>query len=404
MRGKLLSWRRSWGGSKVLTTALWTVASLLVAQEARPPAALNPLPKFLGSASCNASMCHGGGGPEREQFQIWSKLDHHTKARATLVLPRSERFAEALKLGDATKAERCTTCHDPWQNLADALKGPLVKPVDLVSCETCHGAAEPWIRSHTRPDYSHADRVATGLRDLKNLYVRANACVACHQNVDSDLLKAGHPELIFELDGQSVAEPKHWREKRDWVGPQSWLVGQAVALRESSWQLERESALHENLAPRWAGLAWLMQQAAAVEGAAAPPTSSERPTRAAARAMRDWADRFAQDAAAADWSSEKVWKHLTAFAGTQGDFANVATPNAVRARAAERLVLALDRLLLALNGKTALPKSHQRLDELFKEVQALPDFDGAKFAQHLKELQQALVQEKAAPGLRAATP
>lgn len=41
------------------------------------------------------------------------------------------------------------------------------------------------------------------MRDLRNLYARANACVACHQNVDPEILKAGHPELVFELDRQS---------------------------------------------------------------------------------------------------------------------------------------------------------------------------------------------------------
>jgi len=81
-----------------------------------------------------------------------------------------------------------------------------------VSCENCHGPAENWLRAHTRSDWTHADRTFAGMRDLKNLYVRANNCVACHQTVELPLLKAGHPELIFELDGQSVSEPKHWRK------------------------------------------------------------------------------------------------------------------------------------------------------------------------------------------------
>ena len=78
------------------------------------------------------------------------------------------------------------------------------------------------------------DRVLAGLRDLKHLYVRANSCVACHQTVEPALLAAGHPELLFELDGQAVAEPKHWREKGDWHGPKAWLVGQAVVVAGAS--------------------------------------------------------------------------------------------------------------------------------------------------------------------------
>ncbi len=75
------------------------------------------------------------------------------------------------------------------------------------------------------------------MRDLRNLYVRANACVACHQNLAPELLKAGHPDLFFELDSQSVAEPKHWKDEEPWSGLREWLTGQAVALREMSWAL-----------------------------------------------------------------------------------------------------------------------------------------------------------------------
>src|SRR5439155_18703422 len=89
---------------------------------------------------------------------------------------------------------------------------------------------------------------------------RANTCIACHQNLDSDLLQAGHPELTFELDGQSVAEPKHWHDDPA-SGPRAWLVGQAVALREMSWALSKnESPDRESLA-KWNALAWLLTKA-----------------------------------------------------------------------------------------------------------------------------------------------
>jgi hypothetical protein len=381
--------------------ALMTLCLQAAAQETKPPLALADPLRFLGSASCSASMCHGGAGPDRRQFQIWSTLDYHTKARATLTMPRSDRFAQALDLGDAKTNNSCTTCHDPWHNLPLARKGPNVRSTDLVSCETCHGPAEPWIRGHTRSDWSHADRVAAGLRDLKNLYVRANTCVACHQNVDSDLLKIGHPELIFELDGQSVTEPRHWRERRDWIGPQSWLVGQAVALRESSWQLSRENSPHENLVPRWAALAWVVQKIAKVEKIEAP---SPNPLPDHYARMREWSDRFARAAAEAEWSEDKTWTYLFALTETQAEFSPEAAARPVQARRAERLVLGLDRLLLALGGTNSLPRSSQRLDQLFQDVQSLPDFEPTIFSHRLKEFQEALAQEKATRPWRVATP
>src|SRR5476649_2280694 len=96
------------------------------------------------------------------------------------------------------------------------------------------------------------------MRDLRNAYVRANTCVACHQVLDADILKAGHPELIFELDGQTASEPRHWKEKEAWFGPNAWLVGQAVALREISMQLSKDDADNSSLAAQQRTLVWLM--------------------------------------------------------------------------------------------------------------------------------------------------
>ena len=98
------------------------------------------------------------------------------------------------------------------QAVAPARLTSSIDPHESVSCEACHGAAEPWLRGHTRPDWSYATRVGAGMRDLRNFYVRANTCVACHQNLDGDIANAGHPELLFELNQQSIDEPKHWRD------------------------------------------------------------------------------------------------------------------------------------------------------------------------------------------------
>jgi cytochrome c peroxidase len=98
--------------------------------------------------------------------------------------------------------------------MPENLRGDSFKVSEGVSCESCHGPAENWLRSHTRHDYTRADRTASGMRDLQNLYVRANTCVACHQSFPNRCSRPGIPELIFELDGQSVAEPKHWSAQK----------------------------------------------------------------------------------------------------------------------------------------------------------------------------------------------
>lgn len=110
-----------------------------------------------------------------------------------------------------------------------------------VSCANCHGSAENWLLSHTRPDFPKDALARLGMRQLGSAYQRANNCVACHQNLSDELVvRAKHPPLIFELDGLLVAEPKHWREEKGFSNAKTWLVGQAVALREAAAQANRE--------------------------------------------------------------------------------------------------------------------------------------------------------------------
>ena len=343
-------------------------------------------PRFLGSQSCATSGCHGGAGELSKQVTVWRQYDvHFQRPVATLTTARSERLAQVLKIADPTKDARCTACHAPLQTVPTERLSPDVKITEGVSCENCHGPAENWLLSHTRKDYTHEDRVHAGMRDLKNPYVRANTCVACHQNVDSELLRAGHPELIFELDGQAVTQPKHWRKELDKPGPQLWLVGQWVALREM--QRPRDVPLNEtNLSleltqltavnrDRELGLSWVLttvDQATKIRPATVQGEAS------------GWDDSFAQKASTLVWTKDLTRACLKALVNTSEEFCDKRISNSAQARRAERLVLALDRLTQALpNAKTAAVNA--ALNRLFTDAQSLPDFDPAQFAKDLKE-------------------
>lgn len=347
----------------------------------------NPLhasPRFLGAQSCSSSGCHGGADELSKQFTVWTRYDfHHERPVATLATARSERLASVLKIGNPAQSPRCTACHAPFQTVPAALLAKDVRINEGVSCESCHGPAENWLRSHTRKDYTHADRVTAGMRDLKNPYVRANTCVACHQNVDSDLLRAGHPELIFELDGQCVTQPKHWRKELDKPGAQLWFVGQAVALREMSWQLANEKSPDENQIVRWAGLLWLMQrvvtaypQLGEFSGLAEVPRNAE--------AVQKLSDGWARTAAGLEWTDTVSLKLLRNLANTHEQFL-APLKSELHARRAERLVLALDRLLPAAQIPLKAERANLALDRLYADIQSLPDFDPVRFAADLKE-------------------
>ena len=342
-------------------------------------------PRFTGSPSCATSMCHGGAGELRHQTTVWQKQDIHSRTYNTLVNARSAQIAAALKIPDAATSSRCTTCHAPFHDVPkSAFLTEITKPAEGVSCESCHGPAEQWIRSHTRPDFSHRDRVLAGLRDLKHLYVRANSCVACHQTVEPALLAAGHPELVFELDGQAVSQPKHWREKGDWHGPKAWLVGQAVALREMSAQINREKTPGEKLIAPWAGALWLLQKLDGLDSALPALKSAANATQA-----HPAADTLARRAAEMEWSHDLTRQALQRLAQTHAEFADAKTPSLQHARRAERLILALDRLTAPLD-KAALAKLEPDLKELFALAQSIPDFAPEKFAKALESFAKKL--------------
>lgn len=341
-------------------------------------------PKFLGAQSCSSSSCHGGAGEKSNQYTIWSTHDfHHARPYATLETARSERLAEVLKIGNPTLSARCTVCHAPFQTVSAEQLGRDATIAEGISCETCHGPAENWIRSHTRPDYTHADRVAAGMRDLKNLYVRANTCVACHQNIDQEIRAAGHPELLFEMDGQSVTMPRHWAKSPDQSAVKIWMIGQFVALREMSWQLSQAGTPARELQDRWAGLVWVLQSLKRSEN----PDPVPEFTAENAKKMQKECDEGTREMSTADLPNSLALaltrNMLSKLTDTSTAFRQKEISQSIQARRAERLVLALDRLTLCLPDVATNSAVSQSLNKLFADAQSLPDFNPTQFANDL---------------------
>jgi hypothetical protein len=206
---------------------------------------------YLGAGSCASSNCHGAASPSDQkvsrilgnEYRTWQLLDKHATAYKALVQPRSKRMAEILNITDATTDKRCTVCH--------VSGSPDKFSADGVSCEACHGAAEKWLGPHTQAN-SHAASVAAGMVDTKDLRVRANKCLECHlgapgQHVDHDFIAAGHPDLAFELDTFTWAQPTHHRPVAPKQGDsnpraRAWAVGQARAFTQGMQLLESHAA------------------------------------------------------------------------------------------------------------------------------------------------------------------
>ena len=206
-------------------------------------------------------------------------------------------------------------------------------------------------------------------------------------------MKAGHPDLFFELDGQSVAEPKHWVDEEPWSGLRQWITGQAVALREVSWALVND---HENdplSVARWDGLAWLCATATSAGSFSAPislPSGTPRYLPDFTR-MQSEADAFARRAAVSNWGESSARAMLTALAAVDEEFTAKGTPARLLGQRAKRLVLALDRLVNALGQHRGAPlKIDPELNQLFEDVKTLDSFDPPSFAAHLRAFREAL--------------
>jgi hypothetical protein len=300
-------------------------------------------------------------------------------------------MARKMGIDSAIKSTSCTVCHAPMRNVEPALFAPSGKDQaqdEDFSCANCHSGGENWILSHTRPEYPRAALVKLGMRPLGSAYQRANSCVACHQNLSDDLVKANHPPLIFELDGLLVAEPKHWREDTDFSHAKTWLVGQAVALREAAAQAAREPGDRRNA-----------EIEAIKELLAASGTGWEVGVETdLVRAADDYAKKISgapMTSAQTRSALDKLMRNRKPF--EIGAFGIVADEYRMWAvgHYAERVALAIDRLnqsLVASGEKAAF--AEEALDGLFKAAQPPKSFD-PDVADHFVRLLDALLKPNA---------
>ena len=338
--------------------------------------------KFTGSPSCASTSCHGGG-TGRNEFNIYERRDRHAVSYGILGKGTSQRISEALGIvGDPAKSAQCNVCHAPLQGVPierltkDALtdKG--------VACEACHGPAEKWLRFHTRPDATFQQIVSAGMRDLNDIYNRANTCVGCHLNLDEPIRRAGHPELFFELDGQVLAEPPHYKDERPSLGPRQWLTGQATALRELSWKLAAKR--EEALLPRWKALRCLLRKT--------DVGKKELPEGEDFGAVQGGADQLAHTAAKMLWTSDQIGALLKECTDSHAEFSDPKTDKLELRRRAEVLIPAIDRLWHAYKKDTGAESASfdAALQKANLSAMEQSDFDPPTFASALEALQTSL--------------
>ncbi len=203
--------------------------------------------ELIGTTSCAASACHGRGalGEPLSEALTWRSLDPHARAYDSLLTPRSQAMARQLwdEKTKAHDAPLCLKCHvHPDYDHAR----PNFRKQDGVGCESCHGAAQDWLKPHYRAGWNQANKVSLGFADTKSLSGRAEICAKCHvgtpeASVDHDLMAAGHPALRFEFATYFANLPPHWDVARDKKANstdpakcidfemRAWVIGQFIS-------------------------------------------------------------------------------------------------------------------------------------------------------------------------------
>src|SRR5262249_21263449 len=203
-------------------------------------------------------------GESNSAYVMWLSTDPHAQAFAVLSTPEAQHMAEALDLGDATKADRCLACHSLSIGGTHPAAAPNVNPAALradgVGYEACHGPAEKYLAEHTlnrwrKPGDPKFDP-SFGMTDTAGITPRAAICAGCHvgqpdaegrpwRDVNHDLIAAGHPRLNFEFSAYMASLPPHWNVKRDperFDELHSWIAGQLASADAALKLLDRRAA------------------------------------------------------------------------------------------------------------------------------------------------------------------
>jgi len=193
------------------------------------------------------------------------------------------------------------------------------------------------------------------------------------------------------LNSQSIAQPKHWRDEAE-SSTQAWLVGQAVALRETSWRLSLNPAGNAQTQAAWQGLVWLLAEVTAAETTllridAVTADAADQPF---ARTQQQ-ADALARRAAAQNFNDEFARRLLRHLAELDTAFLQPAdSSREVLFCRAQRLVLALEHLASARLTTTAHSPSSPELATLRQDLDSAGTFDPAQFARHLASFRATL--------------
>jgi hypothetical protein len=147
----------------------------------------------VGSESC--ARCHVN------ESATWKNTPHCQTFEELGRSPAAQQICQKLGIRSVKRSDLCIDCHFTAQS-----DGEKTKPIEGVSCESCHGAAANWINQHnqflsstgTKEAETAPQRFARlanstkqGMYNTRNLYQIASNCLNCHTIPHENLVNLG---------------------------------------------------------------------------------------------------------------------------------------------------------------------------------------------------------------------
>ena len=197
--------------------------------------------KIVGPNAC--AECH------KQEVEAWKGTHHFRTFREMPRNTEANEIAEKMGVRRIKSESLCLNCHFTVQQ-----KNNKEEPISGISCESCHGAGQDWIKVHSgfsgkkeQTETKAEEEARWKLADSKgmirprSLYQLAKNCYGCHVVPQEDLVnKGGHRAgSDFELVSWSQGEVLHntWYSKGKENVPASaarkrmlYLVGLGVEL------------------------------------------------------------------------------------------------------------------------------------------------------------------------------
>ena len=228
---------------------LLCIASFSMSANLQADQKISQQDQHLGVNSCGGSMCHGrqhstGDVVYQNEIAIWqsthSYLGAHHRAYQVLNGALGKAITRNMGWEDASKRAECLGCHTDL--VAESEQGLYYQITDGVSCESCHGGSERWLKLHYGASWDGSRHADMGYVDLSNVNLRAQVCLDCHlgsnngnQFVTHEMMSAGHPRLAFELSifedlqAHYEVDQSEQGQELDVMTAQVWALGQITA-------------------------------------------------------------------------------------------------------------------------------------------------------------------------------